>query len=283
MEIINGGQLYKSDRVSSDYLVVNNCGYQATGETDMTTVRLHGRSDYLLLYVWQGQLVLREGEEETQAAAGSIVLYRPHERQHYTHVAHENTLVYWLHFTGSGVEGLLKKAGIDRRVTQVGCVSDVRDYYTQMIRELQVRPESYDMFCTAYVMMIFSAFARRQDDAGKAGRQRWLSAVIEQMHMRCGEELSISELAQFCGLSEYHFIHLFREYTGFSPHAYIIRLRLDKAKDLMASTTMNISEIAFAVGYSNPLYFSRLFKRRTGLSPTQFRSGAGLAVEREEL
>ena len=84
-----------------------------------------------------------------------------------------------------------------------------------------------------------------------------------------------------CGLSEYHFIHLFREYTGFSPHAYVTRLRLDKAKDLMVSTTMNISEIAFAVGYANPLYFSRLFKRHTGLSPSRFRTGAG--AEREEM
>ena len=82
-------------------------------------------------------------------------------------------------------------------------------------------------------------------------------------------------------LFEYHFIHLFREYTGFSPHAYVTRLRLDKAKDLMVSTTMNISEIAFAVGYANPLYFSRLFKRHTGLSPSRFRTGAG--AEREEM
>ena len=49
----------------------------------------------------------------------------------------------------------------------------------------------------------------------------------------------------------------------------------------MVSTTMNISEIAFAVGYANPLYFSRLFKRHTGQSPSQFRMGAG--GEREEM
>ena len=67
MEMINGGNLYRSDRVSDEYLLVNNCGYQATGSVDTTTVRPRGRSDYLLLYVWHGRLVLREGGEEISA------------------------------------------------------------------------------------------------------------------------------------------------------------------------------------------------------------------------
>lgn len=283
--MINGGILYQSDRVSTDYLLVNNCGYQATGENDMTTVRPYGRQDYLLLYVLHGCLVLREGDRDISVSGGSLVLYRPHESQHYTHVAAEETQVYWLHFTGGGVPELLKKAGIDARVTAVGNVSGVRDDYARLIRELQLRQGQYEMFCTAHMLMILSAFARQRaqgEEAAALNKMRRLSGVIEQMHRRCGEELSVAALAEECGLSEYHFIHLFRECTGFSPHDYIIRLRMDKAKDLMASTTMNISQIAFAVGYSNPLYFSRLFKRRTGLSPTQFRSGAGVALEREE-
>ena len=67
MEMINGGNLYRSDRVSDEYLLVNNCGYQATGSVDTTTVRPRGRSDYQLLYVWHGRLVLREGGEEISA------------------------------------------------------------------------------------------------------------------------------------------------------------------------------------------------------------------------
>lgn len=285
MEMINGGNLYRSDRVSDEYLLVNNCGYQATGSVDTTTVRPRGRSDYLLLYVWHGRLVLREGGEEISAPVGSLVLYRPRESQHYRHVAAERTEVYWLHFTGSGVSELLKRAGIDARVTSVGCVPEVREQYSLMIRELQLRQRPYEMVCTAHAMTLISAFARQRlllrENAEDSHRSRRLSGVIEQMHLHCGEPLSVSDLAMQCGLSEYHFIHLFREYTGFSPHAYVTRLRLDKAKDLMVSTTMNISEIAFAVGYANPLYFSRLFKRHTGLSPSRFRTGAG--GEREEM
>lgn len=283
MEMINGGNLYRSDRVSDDYLSVNNCGYQATGSVDTTTIRPHGRSDYLLLYVWHGRLALAEGDEEISAPAGSLVLYRPRESQHYRHVAEERTEVYWLHFTGRGVAELLERAGICARVTQTGCLPEARERYGLLIRELQLKQRQYEMFCSAHAMTLISTFARQlslEENAEDSHRSRRLSGVIEQMHLRCGEPLSVSDLAMQCGLSEYHFIHLFRDYTGFSPHAYITRLRLDKAKDLMVSTTMNISEIAFAVGYSNPLYFSRLFKRHTGVSPSRFRSGAG--AEREE-
>ena len=87
------------------------------------------------------------------------------------------------------------------------------------------------------------------------------------MHANCQQSLSVSDFARMCDLSECHFIHLFREYTGEAPYAYLTRLRLEKAKDLMVSTTLTISEIAAAVGYPNPLYFSRLFKRYYGITP----------------
>ena len=277
MEMINGSSLYNSDRASDDYLTVNNCGYTATGKADMTTVRPRGRSDYLLLYVWHGRLRLREQDQETDAPCGSLVLYRPWEGQQYTHVAAERTEVYWLHFTGCGVPELLRRARLDARVTALGCLPEVREQYGLLIRELQLKSFQYDMYCNAHMMMLFSTLSRarmQRENADCAHRHKQLSGVIEQMHLRCQEELSVADFARQCGLSDYHFIHLFKEFTGFSPHAYLTRLRLDRAKDLMVSTTMNISEIAFAVGYANPLYFSRLFRSHTGLSPSQFRSGS---------
>ena len=95
--------------------------------------------------------------------------------------------------------------------------------------------------------------------------------MIEFIHAHLYEDVSVEELARSCRMSTSHFIHQFKDYTGFSPHTYQIRLRLERAKELMNSTTMNISEIAFAVGYDNPLYFSRLFRRHMGLSPSEYR------------
>ena len=91
MITIGGGNLYNSDRVSGEYIAINNCGLTIAGQADSTTLRPRGRSDYLLLYVWAGQLQVQEAGRRLPASAGSVVVYRPGECQHYTHVAQERT------------------------------------------------------------------------------------------------------------------------------------------------------------------------------------------------
>ena len=71
-------------------------------------------------------------------------------------------------------------------------------------------------------------------------------------------------------MSKYHFIRQFTALTGSSPHAYQTLLRLQKAQELLADSTLNISEVAAVVGYNNPLYFSRIFKKYVGSPPRDY-------------
>ena len=68
------------------------------------------------------------------------------------------------------------------------------------------------------------------------------------------------------------FIRSFKEYTGSTPTQYILSLRISNAQTLLGSTNYNITEIAEIVGYDNPLYFSRLFRKQSGMSPSEFRN-----------
>lgn len=88
--------------------------------------------------------------------------------------------------------------------------------------------------------------------------------------------ISIPVLADMCHVSESCFYRLFREYVGMSPHAYIQHLRIAKAKLLLDSGALTISETAEAVGIYDSAYFSRLFKIKTGLSPTDYLKKSGL-------
>lgn len=181
-------------------------------------------------------------------------------------------------FPGTGAEELLQKAGFFARITPVGCVPEARELLRRLIHELQFRQRQYEMFCQAQILLLLATLSRgrqQRESAQFAQKYRRLAAVIAHMHANCQQSLSVSDFARMCDLSECHFIHLFREYTGEAPYAYLTRLRLEKAKDLMVSTTLNISEIAAAVGYPNPLYFSRLFRRHMGVPPSQFRKAMG--------
>ncbi len=72
------------------------------------------------------------------------------------------------------------------------------------------------------------------------------------------------------------FIRNFKLYTGSTPLNYILNIRISNAQSLLENTKYNITEIAAITGYDNPLYFSRLFKKQTGLSPSEYRKQSNI-------
>jgi AraC-like DNA-binding protein len=83
--------------------------------------------------------------------------------------------------------------------------------------------------------------------------------------------LSLAEMAGQAGLSESHFSRVFKAQTGHAPLDYFILLKMQHASALLAVTDLHVKEVAAAVGYSDPYYFSRLFKQVIGVSPRDYR------------
>ena len=85
------------------------------------------------------------------------------------------------------------------------------------------------------------------------------------------EKITVQTLCERFKISQSHLFYLFSRYVGVSPMEYLISLRMEQAMGLIRSTSLSIGEIAAAVGYADPQYFSRQFKKRTGKSPTEVR------------
>ncbi len=88
---------------------------------------------------------------------------------------------------------------------------------------------------------------------------------------------SLEDMLESFPISKDHLIRLFRRYMGMTPGEYLIRTRIDHAKGLLLITSDSMKEIAYHLGYSDQFVFSRQFKTRTGVSPREFRRGAGAA------
>ena len=84
-------------------------------------------------------------------------------------------------------------------------------------------------------------------------------------------DINIEKYSESRGLSNCWFIQCFKEITGFSPLQYILKLRIANAQSLLENTDYTIAEIANTVGYTNSLYFSRLFHKHIGVSPKEYR------------
>jgi AraC family transcriptional regulator len=98
-----------------------------------------------------------------------------------------------------------------------------------------------------------------------------LRQITDWMKEHLADDFSLDQLASVAGLSKFHFHRLFRSAVGTAPSRYHMNLRLEEAKRLLRETKQSVVAVAVEVGYANPSHFAQLFRRETGLSPSDYR------------
>ena len=97
-----------------------------------------------------------------------------------------------------------------------------------------------------------------------------VSNFIALVKEHYSSDIDVQKFVSTCGLSKNYFIKIFKDQIGVAPHTFLINFRIDQAKALMMNGNCLISEVAAKVGYEDPNYFSRIFKQKEKLSPSEF-------------
>ena len=263
-------------------LIVTSCGtYHLYTRPKLPTWRPRGRLDFQLLYIAAGKAHFHFDGKEQIVTAGHMVLYRPKEPQKYEYYGEDQTEVYWVHFTGGNVTNILRSYGLtdDKRVFYCGSGLDYQNLFRTMINELQMCKENYAEMLEMYLRQIFIMLQRYFINASKADNARVVEEIDKAtlyFNEHYSEDISIDEYAQNNHVSVSWFIRNFKHCTGSTPMQYILSKRIYNAEILLQDSTYNITEISEIVGYENPLYFSRIFKKVKGLSPSEYRKSINL-------
>jgi len=131
--------------------------------------------------------------------------------------------------------------------------------------------ESYDQIIVATRQHILESAELVQAWRNSHTRGYLLKAkdyITEHFH----QSITLEEVAEHVGLSPFHFSKLFKEKHGVNFIDYVTHLRIEQAKQEMLNTNKSLKEICFSIGYKDPNYFSRVFKKKTGVAPTAYRS-----------
>ncbi len=99
-----------------------------------------------------------------------------------------------------------------------------------------------------------------------------LRQVTEFIGDNYGREIKLAELAQVAGMSSFHFAREFKRTTGTTPHQYLIKFRIERAKALLAKRDLPLIEVSLRSGFSHQSHFTRLFRRVTGTTPHSYRT-----------
>ena len=129
-----------------------------------------------------------------------------------------------------------------------------------------------DTAWTSLAALLLRASGRSSPTAVHGGLAGWqLRRITEHIQDRLTEDVSLNELASLVGLSPRHLCTAFRQSTGLPPHRWQIERRVERAKAMLTSPAVTITDVALACGFGTPSHFATMFRRATGCTPSAWR------------
>lgn len=232
---------------------------------------------FLLMYMERGSMTLEFQGKTTRIKSGQFLLLDCYqEHAYYTDTCCE---CLWCHFDGVIAENYYQTI-----VSHLGNVFSLMNSYPAQNKLHTI----YTIFHTGspvrepliskYFVDIMTLFLLDTPQEVSYLRYATMSEnIITYINEHFAENITIEALADRAGLSQYHFIRIFKKETGFTPHKYILNSRLSSAQYLLKNTRLSAKDICFQTGFSCESVFCSAFKKELGVTPTEYRQKSELS------
>lgn len=228
---------------------------------------------YSLEYVAAGHGTLTVGGKKYPLRPGMVYSYGP-DVPHVIETDPENPMTkYFVDFVGSRAVGLIGAgplAGHEPRFTSTS--GRIRRIYEDLIESGNADTHHSRDICTVLLELLILRVCENAIPYDEAISPAWDSyqRCLHFIDNRYVTIQSLDELAKACNIDKSYLCRLFRRYRSESPYQYLLRLKMNRAADLMLAGNMLVKEAADQVGFADPYHFSRVFKKIYGASPENF-------------
>ena len=218
-------------------------------------------------------------DKKTHLRSGELLLIPRNCRHVYWAEEDDPWSIYWMHFLGEDADYYIERIPrvaesfpIERR-TQQEAVRLFRDCLDTLESGYALPTLIYAAQSAKHILslLLFRNPALPMQPRAES-RRMTCDAIIEYMHARITEPLSLQQLADQAELSVSHFSEIFRDQMHQSPMSFFTDLRMRAACRLLDQTHKPVNMVAMETGYSDPYYFSRVFKKAMGVSPGKYRA-----------
>lgn len=249
--------------------------YQCTsGPADQPFIETH--DSFCLSYVRNGSFGCHTRGESFELVAGSILVGHPGDEYMCTHDHVHGDECLSFHLAPALVESIGGRA----QVWRTGCLPPLPEL--MVLGELaqaaaegrnDVGLDEVGMLFAARFVEVVSGRTRKSPQARSRDRRRAVEAAL-WLDAHSHRPVDLESAAKQVGLSSFHFLRLFANVLGVTPHQYLVRSRLRHAARLLAGDARSITDVALDVGFNDLSNFVRTFHRAAGLSPRSFRQAA---------
>lgn len=242
--------------------------------------RPQGAQEYLLILCLDGSGGGHLGKTRWSLRAGQGVLLPPGVSHDYAADADSPWTIIWFHFIGAWAKEfteLVGGAGRPRKFT-VHTIEVVIDAFEECYRYVLGGYTDADLIGLSTSFSRFMGLCRtlhQPADPRRRHSQDQVLRTIRLMRENLGRAITLEELARAAGLSVPHYSAMFKRQMNCTPVLFLTRLRLQKACERLEHSDDTIAQIGYAVGYADPLYFSRVFRRHMSVTASEYRGRTG--------
>ena len=247
--------------------------------------RRHGCPEHILLACLDGAGHVKADGIDTMIQAGDMILLAPGKRHTYRADDSSPWTIFWFHFRGEGAQAhrdALLAGGGGGPVFRVREPGVLVEAFEETFRHVLGGFTDADLFALSTSFSRFLGLCRVHQQSRDRRRRETddrVLRVIRHMRANMDRQIPLDELARLGGWSPAHFSALFRRQTNASPLAFLNRLRMQKACELLKLTDDPIGAIAPSVGFDDTFYFSRIFHKLVGLAPTAYRRAYAVSTD----
>lgn len=233
-------------------------------------IRTRGAPEAVVIICIAGRGACSIDGQRIDVGAGSALIIPPYVPHTYRADAADPWTIWWLHAAGRDVPALLEPILPDRTV-EIGDLYRATSTMSHLVESLSRDETEPNLIMAAGLAWSLLAQLAADKLAGSHGQAEPVRAAQDHLREHFADPVRVADLARLAGLSPSHFAALFRRATGSGVIEYVKRLRMSRARELLVTGSAPIRDIAGAVGYDDPFYFSRQFRAVHGCSPTTYR------------
>ena len=232
------------------------------------------RDHYLIHCVLSGKGTFTVGDRKFRLSAGQGFLIHPNIITTYTADAEDPWYYCWVGFGGDGAEFIMNQCGLtlehptfffQNPEKMEKCVRDINRSINPGANPFATMARLYEFFALLY----------RENDPQRLASQGAVESAMEYAMRNYSYGVTVEELARHVGVDRSHLFRLFKKLLGMSPQEYLLSFKLARARELMESTDLSVTEIMYSCGFNDLSNFSKQFKKVYGSSPASFRKAGG--------
>jgi AraC-like DNA-binding protein len=228
--------------------------------------------EYRFLYISEGNGRLRSFEGEFILRPGSLVVLIPGEKHRYAPDLETGWTEYWIGFTGTVPIDWFEKGKMGKNIT-IHSILNQKEMlipFEEAVDFTRSQRRALQQFLISCVTRILAYLIEDRNIKSDSPVPDIIERSKNIFEKSIYHPMDMDELTRILNINYQTLLDQFRKKMDMTPYQYFLQLKINKAKELLMEGTLSIKEISYKLSFDSPYYFSRLFKRKTGVSPSQW-------------